>query len=408
MEPLLIKTTMLGILAACLSVCLVWAKSPSGLQNSSSWNPKAAAAYLDRRESWWMAWPPAARDHGTFCVSCHTALPYALARPALRAALGEEAPSQNESRLLESVNKRVRLWQEVKPFYTEASGDHKSTQSRGTESILNALILAGADTGSGKLSEGARAAFDHMWVLQGKTGDQKGAWPWLDFGFEPFEATDSRYYGASLAALAVGMAPENYRATADIQNNLTLLGGYLRREAFRQPVIHQVVSLWAATKWPGLLPPAQQRSIIDDVLSRQQPDGGWGLASLGWTWRGLSLHSLVNLWLRSNDTPFAGKSDGYATGLIVFVLGQAGIPPEDARLQRGRSWLVRNQNQAEGVWPGYSLVNRRDPYSGTGRFMNDAATAYAVLALTASNGHPLSCGTAKRTTMRAAIQPGNR
>jgi squalene-hopene/tetraprenyl-beta-curcumene cyclase len=333
-----------------------------------------------------MAWPPATRDHGTFCISCHTALPYALARPALRAALGEEAPSQNERRLLESVNKRVRLWNEVKPFYTESSGARKTLQSRGTESILNALILASADARNGKLSDDTRAAFDYMWALQGKTGDQKGAWPWLDFGNEPFEATDSQYYGASLAAVAVGTAPENYRATPEIQNNLKLLGDYVRRESSHQALIHQVVSLWAATKWPGLLAPAQQRSIIDDVLGRQQSDGGWGLSSLGWTWRGLSLHSLVNLWIRSNDTPLAGKSDGYATGLIVFVLGQAGVPHDDAHLQRGRSWLVRNQNQSEGLWPGYSLVNRRDPSSGTGRFMNDAATAYAVLALTASDG----------------------
>jgi hypothetical protein len=142
--------------------------------------------------------------------------------------------------------------------------------------------------------------------------------------------------------------------------------------------------LWAATKWPGLLAPAEQKSIIDSVLGRQQPDGGWGLSSLGWTWRGLSLHSLINLWMHSNDSPMAGKSDGYATGLIVFVLGQAGVPRGDAHLQRGRSWLLRNQNQSEGLWPGYSLVNRRDPSYGTGRFMNDAATAYAVLALTAS------------------------
>jgi squalene-hopene/tetraprenyl-beta-curcumene cyclase len=360
------------------------ASSLPEIQDSSSWNPKAAAAYLDQRESWWMAWPPAARDHGTFCVSCHTAVPYALARPALRAALGEETPSQNERMLLENVTKRVRLWKEVKPFYTEYSGDHKTSQSRGTESILNALILASADARNGKLSDDTRAAFDNMWALQAKTGDQRGAWPWLDFGYEPFEATDSVYYGASLAAVAVGTAPKNYRAAPEIQNNLKLLGDYLRRESSRQPLIHQVVCLWAATKWPGLLAPAVRKSIVDSVLGRQQPDGGWGLSSLGWTWRGLSLHSLINLWMHSNDSPMAGKSDGYATGLIVFVLGQAGVPRGDAHLQRGRSWLLRNQNQSEGLWPGYSLVNRRDPSYGTGRFMNDAATAYAVLALTAS------------------------
>src|SRR5213593_567332 len=132
MEPILIKATKLGIgiLAACLSASLLRAGSPSEPQASTSWNPKAAAAYLDRRESWWMAWPPAMRDHGTFCVSCHTAVPYALARPALRAALGEAAPSENERRLLESVTKRVRMWKEVTPFYTESSGANKTLQSR--------------------------------------------------------------------------------------------------------------------------------------------------------------------------------------------------------------------------------------------------------------------------------------
>ncbi len=333
-----------------------------------------------------MAWPPAARDRGTVCISCHTALPYALARPALRASMGEEAASPSERRLLESVAQRVRLWQQVTPFYTETSGRYKTVQARGTESVLNALILASADARFRILSSDTRAAFDHMWARQEKTGDQKGAWPWLDFGNEPFEASDSVYYGASLAALAVGMAPENYRASPDVQNRLKLLANYLRRESSRQPLIHRVVALWAATKLPELLAPEQKKSIIENVLGKQQSDGGWALSSLGWTWRGLTMHSLVNLWVRSNDTPWAGKSDGYATGLIVFALGQAGVAHQDPHLQRGWTWLVRNQNRSEGFWPGYSLVNRRDPASGTGRFMNDAATAFAVLALTAANG----------------------
>jgi squalene-hopene/tetraprenyl-beta-curcumene cyclase len=334
-----------------------------------------------------MSWPPARLDHGAFCISCHTAAPYALARPALRTAVGETALSENERKLLESVTNRVRTWAKVTPFYTEAAGANKTLQSRGTESILNALILASADAPHGQLSNDTRVAFDHMWALQENTGDQKGAWPWLDFGNEPFEASESSFYGASLAAVAVGMALDTYRTTPEIQNNIKLLGDYLRRECARQPLIHQMVSLWASTKWPGLLAPAQQKSIIDNVLGKQQSDGGWGLSSIGWTWRGSNLRSVVNLWIRSNDIPLAGKSDGYATGLIVFALAQTGVPREDVHMQRGRSWLVRNQNQTEGMWPGYSLVNRRDPSSGTSRFMNDAATAYAVLALTATNGH---------------------
>jgi len=65
-----------------------------------------------------------------------------------------------------------------------------------------------------------------MWAHQGKTGDHKGAWPWLDFGNEPFEATESVYYGA---ALAVGTTPEHYRSTQEIQDNLKLLADYIPR-----------------------------------------------------------------------------------------------------------------------------------------------------------------------------------
>src|SRR5262245_10138664 len=36
---------------------------------AASWDQKAAAAYLDRRQEWWMRWPRSQRDHDTFCVS---------------------------------------------------------------------------------------------------------------------------------------------------------------------------------------------------------------------------------------------------------------------------------------------------------------------------------------------------
>ena len=50
---------------------------------AADWDQQAAARYLDSRETWWQGWDHAKRDHDTVCVSCHTQVPYALARPEL-------------------------------------------------------------------------------------------------------------------------------------------------------------------------------------------------------------------------------------------------------------------------------------------------------------------------------------
>lgn len=351
-----------------------------------TWNPKRAAAYLDQRADWWMSWNGAARDHETFCISCHTALPYALSRSALGTALGDADLSPQQLRILNNVTKRVRLWSEAKPFYGEPVGPNKALQSRGTESVLNALILANFDAQHGKLSEETRAAFRNMWTLQKTTGDERGAWPWLNFDNEPFEASDSVFYGDCLAAVAVGTAPDNYRAMPEIQGNVKSLRDYLDREYTRQSLSNQAVLLWAAAKLPGLLTRKEQVSIADTLLSKQQSDGGWSLSSLAWTWRASSPKWLAKLWIRSEAAPFGGKSDGYATGLIAYALEQYGLPRDNAQLGRALDWLRHNQIQPEGRWPGYSL-NHAHGQSPTGLFMSDAATAYAVLALTAPSAH---------------------
>jgi squalene-hopene/tetraprenyl-beta-curcumene cyclase len=347
---------------------------------ATTWDQKAAAAYLDQRAGWWMGWQRAQRDHDTFCVSCHTAVPYAMSRPSLRAALAEQGPSANERKLLDNVAKRVRLWKEVAPFYTDADrGVYKSVESRGTEAVLNALILASNDAGngvpSGHLSDDTRAAFENMWAEQQTTGAQKGAWLWLRFKNEPWEADDSDFYGAALAAIAVGTAPENYRAKPEIQNNLKMLSEYLNRESAAQTLSNRAVLLWASAKVPGLIEVERQKAIISELLGKQQPDGGWSLTSLAGSWK------------RHDGTPQEALSDGYATGLITFALQQAGVSRENAQLQKGLAWLTANQNRTDGYWLAYSLNNNEEHHisQDTVRFMKDAATAYAVLALSDSN-----------------------
>src|SRR5256885_5868065 len=78
--------------------------------------------------------------------------------------------------------------------------------------------------------------------------------------------------------------------------------------------------------------------------------------------------------------------------LVTLMLEQTAMPRAGEEVRRGLTWLVRNQRRhggpwirgPEGFWVTRSLNKRRNPSSDVGRFMSDAATAYAVLALTQS------------------------
>jgi squalene-hopene/tetraprenyl-beta-curcumene cyclase len=392
---------LVRIAAICgMALAVVACSHGSAAPSDSTWDPKGAAAYLDRRMEWWSTWKSSARDHGTFCFSCHTAVPYALARPALRVTLAEPAAAAPERHLMDDVRRRVRLWGETSPFYTDQYvGPGKSAESRGTEAVLSALMLAWDDAHTKRLSADTVTAFDHMWAEQHASGDSVGAWSWLDFDLSPWEVPDAQYYGAALAALAVGIAPENYQTRPQIQQRLQLLRNYLIREYPAQSLHHRLILLWAATKLPGLLDAEQRQSLIAKVLGAENPDGGW------------SLSALVRKSGKGNTLLTDPDSDGYATGLVTLVLERAAMPVAAPEVRRSLTWLARNQRGhggswirgQEGFWLARSLNKWRNPWSNVGRFMSDAATAYAVLALTeASQAEP---GASLRAQGSAASTP---
>jgi squalene-hopene/tetraprenyl-beta-curcumene cyclase len=355
---------------ACTAVACGAATAPAEPPGAfPAWNVRAAAAYLDGRADWWVHWPSAARDHETACVSCHTALPYLLARQALRAPLGERDLAPPERAILANVVKRVSLWKEVEPFYPDQTrGLPKSSESRGTEAVMNALILATRDAPSGTLSADAQQAFDNLWPLQFKAGDLKGAWAWLNFHYEPWESTDATYFGGVLAALAVGTAPGGYATRTDVQGGVTLLREYLRQHAGSQPLLNRAMLLWVSAKLDGVLDPAGRDAIVDALVARQHHDGGWSTSDLG-------------TWKRIDRTPLDRDSDGYATAIVALAL-QAGRSRKDQHVAAALRWLDHHQDAASGSWYAASLNKQRELASDAGKFMSDAATAYAVLALT--------------------------
>jgi hypothetical protein len=364
-----------GCLAgSALGVVLLKARPVEGASASVSgtapagWNREAAARYLDAREVWWQQWPEAQKDHGTICISCHTTVPYALVRPTLGRELGEPTAPATEKRMMDSVEKRVKGWSAMESFYSDADdGPGKTVESHATEAVMNAALLAGYDAQTGSLRPVTQEAFDEAWALQERTGEKAGGWKWQDFHLAPWESTESGYQGAALLMVEAVNAPGGFAQVPENREHLELLRGYLRRGYASEPVLDQLYVLWASAREPGLLTADERKALLAALSGTQESDGGWRTAAL-------------DKRVRKDHSPEPAESDGYATGLAVLAMEEAGLGKDDPLLKRGVAWLSGHQRK-DGAWEAKSLNVKREPGSDAAPFMSDAATAYAFLAL---------------------------
>ena len=279
------------------------------------------------------------------CATCHTNVPYLFARGTLK-----DAPSEGAATVRRFFEDRAAHWDD----------EAKAAKPRSdAEVVVTAVALAFHDAQtSGKLHPLTRKALDRIWTLQ----RPDGAWNWLKCAWPPFEHDD--YYGAVFAAVGTAIAPDGYSQTAAAQQGVKKLKEYLRKTA-PPSLHHKAWLLWASAKLDGLQTASERQQTIKELLVLQRDDGGWSLASLG-DWQG---HDG-----RANDKN--APSDGYGTGLVVYVLRQAGVSAKEDSIQRGVRWLRTNQ-RASGRWFTRSLNTDRAHY------ITNAGTAFAVLALTA-------------------------
>jgi squalene-hopene/tetraprenyl-beta-curcumene cyclase len=341
----MIKTTSLPnaafllLLTAAPSVC-------------ADWSPQLAAQYLDSRQKEWVAWPVASGPGGT-CFSCHTGMTYLLARPALRRVLGESAPTTYETSALDGLRARVDK-REVKDVSKSFTKEPAASQALGVEAIFAALFLPTDER-----------ALDRLWAFQLREGKAKGAWPWFSLALDPWEMPESPFYGAALAAIAAGNAPAAYRQRPEIRARLADLTAYLNNAQDGQPLHNRLMLLWAATVMPDVLPESGRKSLIQELLSRQEPDGGWTMASLG-------------PWKQHPQAPTAGGSNSYATAFSTFLMLKAGV--FNPAIARSLDWL-RTHQDSRGYWEATSMNKHFEPGSMQDQFMRDAATGFAAMAL---------------------------
>jgi hypothetical protein len=355
--------------------------------SAEGWDKEAAARYLDSRMDLWFERASELKtgDAKTSCISCHTVLPYMLSRPVLRKTMQVIEPAPQERKLIKEIALRVETY----PKH-ESMSDPKHGGERGTEAVLNAVMLAQWDAVAMIRQEPSaltQKAFQQLWETQ----SDDGAWDWMNFGEEPDETADARYYGAALAAFAVSRFPILVKSDeSGTASYLDRLRSYLKDRFDEQNLYRKTWSLFASARLTGVLTSKQQDSLIAELRAKQNPDGGWSLYKLGpWRW--------------SNTTaPFGPPgapnlatleaSDGYGTALVICALRESGVPTNDGALQRAKAWLETHQTEVEidqkaaKCWRTRSLNHDREGGGVRGgawkqMLMSDAATAFAVLAL---------------------------
>ncbi|MBX9792376.1 MAG: squalene--hopene cyclase [Pirellulales bacterium] len=291
------------------------------------------------------------------CMTCHTNYLYLLARPAI----GADAPAHGIVR--QFAEKLVtERWPSQGPRWD-------------AEVVMTGAMLALNDRATtGKLHPTTRTALDRAWTVQ----RDDGGFSWLKCDWPPME--DDDHFGATMAAIGVGAAPEGYAQSEAAQAGLAKLREYLRREP--TPTLHhRLMMVWASLELAEIWNDQQRTAALDELWPLQHDDGGWAVAQLG-------------PWQREDGTPQdTTTSDGYGTGFAVYIARRAGVPADNARLVRAIDWLKTHQ-RASGRW------FTRSVHADNEHFISHAGTAYAILALAACDALPKQTAQASGPTAR--------
>lgn len=323
-----------GISSAAEAITLENAVDPGANRRdeamATQFSLEKAVAFLDTAALHWQKQQK--------CFTCHTNYAHLYARPETAAA--EPAAVEVRKFAEELITKR---WNDAGPRWD-------------AEVIATAAALAFNDAATtGHLHPLTRTALDRMFTLQ----RDDGGFTWIKCNWPPMESDD--HYGATLAVIAIGSAPDNYSKTEAAQKGLAKLQDYLKRNP--GPTLHhRAMVLWGNSYLDSLLSGTEKQQIIDDLLALQKPDGGWGLATLG-------------DWKRADAEPQdIESSDGYGTGFALYILRRGGLAATDPRIQRGVTWLKTHQRES-GRWFTRSL------HKDSRHYITHAGTAFALMAL---------------------------
>jgi hypothetical protein len=357
-------------IALCAGLALVAANQ--AFPDDPAWDPQAAERFLQDRQHAWLDFTAKRAEErhqpqNVACASCHTVLPGLMAETALARTLGSQGPSAFEVVLTDRIRDKV-----MRP---DEPQNARFGYLRSAEPIIYALVLTLDDREQRRatLSREAEEGLRRMWSEQIRAGDNRGSWAWPDTSLDPWETPESVYYGTALAAQAVGYAPADYLGRPELKEPIAEMAHYLRQRFHGQILHHRLAALWASASVPDIVSSEDREATLDELWRGQNADGGWSWRALG-PWKPRP-DSYVAAVATGRD------SDGYATAFAACSLRQAGLAMSTPQLRNALAWLASHQNPKTGGWEAKSLngLYPNDPVLG--HLMGDAASAYAVMAL---------------------------
>ncbi|MEZ6040783.1 MAG: prenyltransferase/squalene oxidase repeat-containing protein [Planctomycetaceae bacterium] len=316
---------------------------------------KAAVAYLEDGAVSWV------RERT--CVNCHTTGPYMTERPALSPLFGP--PSQEvRDNFAQSVPKEITT---LTP--TDKNG-HVYYPGTFT-SVWRALGLAVWDQHlSESTTEPTDRALRDMFAHQSEDGS------FVTHGEVEIPHITTDFELSLQAARAITAAPGwlDKLSDQDLRARVDRLKEWF---STAEPAndFDRILKLQLASYLPDVVSEDERQAAMAILTARQHEDGGWSTRDLSAVndWHFEMSDTVVNL-ITSLPDAASPESDAYMTALAVVLLRQSGVAASDDRIQRGLTWLKREQRES-GRWWMHSL------YRGNYHFTTYIATAEALKAL---------------------------
>lgn len=320
--------------------------------------PHSIAAAKEYLEGGAIAW---VRERG--CVNCHTTGPYMAERPGLSMWLGSPNSEVLDNFISDVPSKIQRI--------VEVERDGHRYYPRSYYSVWRSVGLAEWDKHIRRsLSEATDRSIQDMFERQSDNGS------FVTYGEVEIPHVTTDFQLSLQAARAITAAPGWLTGvkSGPLRTKVERLKDWLKNTEPKND-FDRVLRLELYVYMPDLVDDQDHANALKLLSSKQHSDGGWSTRDMSplEDWHYVISDYVSNL-IRQLPDAEQPKSDAYMTALAITLLRQSGVSVNDTRVQRGISWLKKEQRES-GRWWMQSL------YRGNYHYSTYIATMQAMKAL---------------------------